>query len=177
MIRGIFKFWLVCLQIPVSIGSVHLRLLKMPSVFCWTCWTVCLFEPRHDKTNKLSGRPAKSQISLGILGGCPGWSESSLGARSLCWFCHAAAYFLCVPYSQFFFLLFCFLFSFFFFFFFGTIRLLSLSNILILHPICLYAANCYGYTLSPADAFMYLLYLNITTHTNLADWPIILFNV
>ena len=22
------------------------------------------------------------------LGGCPGWSESSLGAQSLCWFCH-----------------------------------------------------------------------------------------
>ena len=25
------------------------------------------------------------------LGGCPGWSESSLGAHSLCWFCHVAA--------------------------------------------------------------------------------------
>ena len=25
------------------------------------------------------------------LGGCPGISESSLGARSLCWFCHEAA--------------------------------------------------------------------------------------
>ena len=25
------------------------------------------------------------------LGGCPGWSESSLGAHSLCWFCHEAA--------------------------------------------------------------------------------------
>ena len=22
------------------------------------------------------------------LGGCPGWSESSLGAQSFCWFCH-----------------------------------------------------------------------------------------
>ena len=22
------------------------------------------------------------------LGGCPGWSESSLGAHSFCWFCH-----------------------------------------------------------------------------------------
>ena len=31
------------------------------------------------------------------LGGCPGWSESSLGAHSLCWFCHVAAQvlFLC----------------------------------------------------------------------------------
>ena len=24
--------------------------------------------------------------------GCPGWSESSLGAQSLCWFCHVAAH-------------------------------------------------------------------------------------
>ena len=26
------------------------------------------------------------------LGGCPGWSESSLGAHSFCWFCHIAAH-------------------------------------------------------------------------------------
>ena len=25
------------------------------------------------------------------LGGCPGWFESSLGAHSVCWFCHIAA--------------------------------------------------------------------------------------
>ena len=82
-----------------------------------------LFEPRHDKTNKVSVRPAKTQISPGIrpvgsefavcmkkpwalkyllsaqrrlirLGGCPGWSEPSLGAQSLWWFCHVAAHFL-----------------------------------------------------------------------------------
>ena len=29
--------------------------------------------------------------SLIRLGGCPGWSESSLGAQSLCWFCHVMA--------------------------------------------------------------------------------------
>ena len=34
-------------------------------------------EPRHDKTNKMSVRPAKTQISLGIH---PVWSESSLSA-------------------------------------------------------------------------------------------------
>ena len=34
-------------------------------------------EPRHDKTNKMSVRPAKAQISLGIR---PVWSESSLSA-------------------------------------------------------------------------------------------------
>ena len=35
------------------------------------------FEPQHDKTNKMSVRPAKTQISLGIR---PVWSESSLSA-------------------------------------------------------------------------------------------------
>ena len=82
-----------------------------------------LYEPRHDKTNKMSVRPVKTPISLGIrpvwsesslcapwvakgasffscgqrrlirVGGCPGWSESSLDAHSLCWFCHVAAHF------------------------------------------------------------------------------------
>ena len=37
------------------------------------CWPV--YEPRHDKTNKMSVRPAKTQNSLGIR---PVWSESSL---------------------------------------------------------------------------------------------------
>ena len=36
------------------------------------------YEPRHNKTNKLSVRPAKTQISLGIY---PVWSESSLYAQ------------------------------------------------------------------------------------------------
>ena len=36
------------------------------------------FEPRHDKTNKVSVHPVKTQISLGI---CPVWSGSSLSAR------------------------------------------------------------------------------------------------
>ena len=34
-------------------------------------------------------RTAKTLIRLGE---CPGWSESSLGAQSLCWFCHVAAH-------------------------------------------------------------------------------------
>ena len=33
-------------------------------------------------------RTAKTLIRLGR---CPGWSESSLGAQSFCWFCHEAA--------------------------------------------------------------------------------------
>ena len=36
------------------------------------------YETRHDKTNKMSVRPAKTQISLGIR---PVWSESSLCAQ------------------------------------------------------------------------------------------------
>ena len=72
-------------------------------LFCWFChevahmfyllfltetfWTLnrcCIlqrsiwaftYEPQHDKTNKMSVRPAKTQISLGI---CPVWSVSSL---------------------------------------------------------------------------------------------------
>ena len=35
-------------------------------------------EPRHDKTNKMSVRPAKTQISLGIR---PVWQESSMCAQ------------------------------------------------------------------------------------------------
>ena len=35
-------------------------------------------EPRHDKINKISVRPAKTQISLGIR---PVWSESALCAQ------------------------------------------------------------------------------------------------
>ena len=39
-------------------------------------WIVALRgEPPHDKTNKMTVHPAKTQISLGIL---PVWSESSL---------------------------------------------------------------------------------------------------
>ena len=34
-------------------------------------------------------RTAKTLIRLG---GCPGWSESSLDAQSFCWFCHVAAH-------------------------------------------------------------------------------------
>ena len=36
-------------------------------------------------------RTAKTLIRLD---GCPGWSESSLGAHSFCWFCHEAAHML-----------------------------------------------------------------------------------
>ena len=46
------------------------------------------YEPSHDKTNKVSVFPSSK-----MTGGCPGWSESSLSAHTLCWFCHVAAHF------------------------------------------------------------------------------------
>ena len=54
-------------------------------MFIITVWNKCWRqfvkdsknEPQHDKTNKVTVRPAKTQISLGI---CPVWSESSLFA-------------------------------------------------------------------------------------------------
>ena len=42
-------------------------------------------------------RTAKPLIRLS---GCPGWSESSLGALSLCWFCHEAAQ-MCLTWHRF----------------------------------------------------------------------------
>ena len=42
-------------------------------------------------------RTAKPLIRLG---GCPGWSESSLGAQPLCWFCRAAAHMTWYSYKK-----------------------------------------------------------------------------
>ena len=44
---------------------------------CCKFMYVFVYEPRHDKTNKVTVHPAKTQISLGIR---PVWSESSLSA-------------------------------------------------------------------------------------------------
>ena len=38
-----------------------------------------------------AGRMKKAKALI-RLGGCPGWSEASLGAHSFCWFCHVAAH-------------------------------------------------------------------------------------
>ena len=54
----------------IFVGFVVLRLINF--------WRVCYNEPPHDKTNKMTLRPAKIQISLGIS---PLWSESSLCAQ------------------------------------------------------------------------------------------------
>ena len=41
--------------------------------------------------------PLSTQWRLIRLGGCPGWSESSLGAHSFCWFCHVVAHLTLLP--------------------------------------------------------------------------------
>ena len=46
----------------------------------------------HMKKAWVISYPVSAQQRLIRLGGCAGWSESSLGAQSLCWFCHVAAH-------------------------------------------------------------------------------------
>ena len=49
------------------------------AIYTATIWfALALYEPRHDKTNKISVRTAKSQVTLCIR---PVWSESSLCAQ------------------------------------------------------------------------------------------------
>ena len=81
-----WKKWLV--QSAWKDDSIRRRFYVDPTgKYWWHCseaiqfqawwYETQLFEPRHDKTNKVSVRPAKTQISLGI---CPVWSESLLSA-------------------------------------------------------------------------------------------------
>ena len=93
-----FFFFVVCLFFNLEKKSTYSK----HSIFRLTRQVVYQrrYEPQHDKTNKVTVRPVKPQISLGMrtaktlirLGGCPGISESSLGAQSLCWFCHVAGH-------------------------------------------------------------------------------------
>ena len=57
-------------------GSVHLTELPGPAIYMQygEIWKI-IYEPQHDKTNKVTVCPAKTQISLGIR---PVLSESSL---------------------------------------------------------------------------------------------------
>ena len=55
--------------------NYRIKIISYADVSLWKCELSS--EPRHNKTNKMSVRPAKTQISLGI---CPVWSESSLCA-------------------------------------------------------------------------------------------------
>ena len=90
-------------SIRICLPHAHVTYLANVTYFCTrrhAHWVYCN-EPRHDKTNKMSVRPAKTQISLGIRPVWSesslsawrklDWSESSLGAQSLCWICHVAA--------------------------------------------------------------------------------------
>ena len=56
-----------------------------------SAWSV--FAVRMNKAPVLS-YPFSAQWRLIRLGGCPGWSESLLGAQSSCWFCHIEAHLL-----------------------------------------------------------------------------------
>ena len=56
---------------------LHCNDLKVFFLLCLLLPGVVIESP-HDKTNKMSVRPAKTQINLGI---CPVWSESSLCAQ------------------------------------------------------------------------------------------------
>ena len=74
-----FGMWLPIIN-PIFVkptkhkSNQHTPLLS--NTLSWSSWT--RYEPRHDKTNKMSVRTAKTQISLGIG---PVWSESSLCAK------------------------------------------------------------------------------------------------
>ena len=86
------------------------------------------FKPPHDKTNKVACAPSEDSDQPGHppslirvfavrmkkawvlpiectattvirVGGCQGWSESSLGAQSFCWFCHEVAQVFLVYYK------------------------------------------------------------------------------
>ena len=89
-----FQFF-TCLALlqPQSIQSMkamkarcHKKMIKLPVTSKWNSILSILYfmhshnwnEPRHDKTNKMSLRLAKTQIGLGIH---PVWSESSLCAQ------------------------------------------------------------------------------------------------
>ena len=58
-----------------------------------------IFAVRMKKSWVLS-YPLHAVNALIRLGGCTGWSESSLGAQSLCWFCHEAAHLYSEFHSQ-----------------------------------------------------------------------------
>ena len=62
----------------ISLGMIH-----PPSLI--RVFEVCMKKPW------VLSYPLSAQRRLIRLGGCPGWSESSLGAHSFCWFCHVSA--------------------------------------------------------------------------------------
>ena len=80
--RGVLLLLWVCYNCCCSIVLFFVVLsLRAVAMLCFINvafpQSLFIYEPRHDKTNKMSVRPAKTQISLSIR---PVWSESSLSA-------------------------------------------------------------------------------------------------
>ena len=83
LLAGNSKAWYLKLLVPypalltlcISRRLEYLKLYKVESLKHINPFK---YEPRHDKINKVTVRPAKTQISLGIR---TVWSESSLSAR------------------------------------------------------------------------------------------------
>ena len=120
---SLFVWILHDMTATLSTGSLNLNWANQSFGDDGTSWYWTMTnETWHDKTNKVTVRPGKSQISLGIrcalngllrtqaffmrtaktlirLGGFPGWSETSLGAHSLCWFCHVTAQMVHKPFK------------------------------------------------------------------------------
>ena len=96
--RGMF-ISLVCFSLNLQVTSKSTVVFLSVDIFGNENlnWTRELFKPdsnktnpyfkmsrRMTKTNKKHVRPVKNLIRLGVY---PGWSESSLGALVICWFC------------------------------------------------------------------------------------------
>ena len=64
--------WFARVYTSINITFVHSKL-----IWNWQYIEGVVYKPRHDKTDKMSVRQAKTQINLGIR---PVWSESSLSA-------------------------------------------------------------------------------------------------
>ena len=77
-IEQLYVFWTLTLA-PDHSKAVVLLLFTIlfGCIFMFMSTYSLIYEPRHDKTNNVDVRPAKTQISLGIR---PVWSESSLSA-------------------------------------------------------------------------------------------------
>ena len=54
-------------------------------------WASTQSDKRLCCPHAVATHPKSAQRRLIRLDGCPGWSESSLGAHSFCWFCHVVA--------------------------------------------------------------------------------------
>ena len=79
---GFLMTWLICDMYKISFK-------RKETLF--TCAEIAIkwqISRLMTKPTKWHVGLAKTQISLGIrwLGGCPGWSESSLGTHPFCWF-------------------------------------------------------------------------------------------